>query len=163
MAQTTNFDTLVGVMEKVVSSTNWNLVIAPSYAPQAVDRHGNKAQWGGTVAAVYKVSDYVEVGPRLDYIGGEILVGDVVGTLKADVPLFGSVTVTPFGIGGAGYPLSGSVGSPIGIIGAGAKVKVDVWSWGELGFGGAVEKFTSIKGNVYSGGISINIHKKKKT
>lgn len=102
-------------------------------APFSTFSTGDKS-FGGGIALGYLATEAINPVLRLDYFAGQAFM--VSGNLQLQPPrrLLGKFPVVPFGIAGVGTPFSGSgatgvaPGTAIGIVGAGAALKLDFLS-----------------------------------
>lgn len=103
-------------------TTSSNLMVVPFATIQS-----DMKKFGGGVAGMYRLSDFVGTGLRLDYWGGEVWMPSLNLQLQAPLTLFGKLTVIPFGLTAIAVPISGKGydnGSTVGIIGAGLAVRL---------------------------------------
>ena len=104
------------------------VAVYPGFSPNLTLADGSESPWGAGVALLYPISPlspYVLVGGRFDWLADEFWAPSVDLTIQVPVKVFG-VSVTPFALGGAIYPIGGSqdnheVGA---IVGAGAYATV---------------------------------------
>lgn len=150
---------IIDFNQGVSGSSNLNVAVYPSYAPDLINADGKSDQWGFGAALTYSfrgdVGRYLFAGLRVDYLGGEFWAPSIAGGLKADVQLFGH-NVTPFAYTGAIVPLSGagSLDGEWGVI-YGTGLKTDVWKGklfgkdARVGIGAAIERWDNFDGPVY--------------
>jgi hypothetical protein len=117
--------------------TNWYFVPYVSYSP---DRVGSK--YGGGLAALYPVSDYVTTGLRVEYTGNTVKGISGTATLQYPLTLFGKVKVVPFAYAGVNFGLSGK--SYLGITIPG---EPDDTVGAVTGYGASVMLYRSASGN----------------
>ncbi len=133
------------VLQFLTVGSNWIV------APYAIYDAGTK-KTGGGVAGLYRVSDFVYTGLRLDYIGKELWMPSCQVQLQAPFRIMQKVEVIPFVTAGLATPLSGKGadnGSAVGIFGAGLAMKVSK----NVGVFYEVEEWTGFKGNQHRGGV----------
>lgn len=110
-------------------------------------------EWGATVALGYIVPGTEVISPmlRLDELGGDFYL--ISGQLRLQPPrqLMGKIPLIPFAMAGVGTPLGGAGpenGTAIGIVGAGAALKLDVlgdaWLWKHLDIVGDYEYWSGL-------------------
>lgn len=127
------------IIDFLSQGSNW--MVAP-YATYSTE----DSKIGGGVAALYKVTDFVATGLRLDYIGSKFWMPSCQFQLQAPFVLLGKLTVTPFTVAGLATPIGGggnNNGSAIGIFGAGASVAINK----KISIVADYEKWTDIPGH----------------
>lgn len=123
------------------TGSNWMIAPYGIYGPSS---HA----YGAGVCALYKVSDFIAPGIRLDYFNGSVVMPSGQFQLQAPLTLMGKLTVVPFVFSGIATPLAGKGkdnGSPIGMFGVGAAVRVS----SHFDIVLDVEKWTNFQGNQY--------------
>jgi hypothetical protein len=126
------------------SSTNW---MAATYGIAT-----SEGQYGGGVAAAFRLSDYVAPTLRLDYLDGRVWMPSADLQLQAPLTLFGKLTLVPFAFTGIATPIAGrgaDNGTVVGMFGAGGAVRLS----SHLDLVADVEKWTGFKGQQYRFGI----------
>lgn len=127
----------------LAKDTNWTVIGYASHARGLLDEQGNKSEWGGGIAALYPLNDYVRTGVRLQYFAGDFYMPSVNLQLQSSYKPFGLPLVfTPVAFTGLATPINGSqdngtIGSLFGI---GASLKYPLTQHREIGAGYAIEK-----------------------
>lgn len=151
---------LIGFAQGVGQAKSVTVAVYPGYAPSLVV-NGEKKQWCAGIAALYPVSEYSFAGIRLDYAGGQFWMPSCTVGVKADVQVLGH-NVTPFVIGGAIFPISGS-GDRDGQVGAiaGTGFTANIWQSEDtkksLNLFYAAEKWTLFDGVIHRPGVAFSI------
>ena len=111
-----------------LQQTNWTVAISPSYAPGLKNSTGKAQEFGGTLALMYPLSQYVLTGARLDFLGGDLFNPSIGATFQVPIKWFGPFNVTPFAVSGVSMPISGAAKAN-GVVGAiyGAGLKATLW------------------------------------
>ncbi len=159
---------VVAFVQGVSAERNLTISIAPSYAPNLINKDGVSDQWGACLALTYHpqgaVGQYTFAGIRLDYLGSEFWAPSINGGLKADVQLFG-INFTPLAYTGVSIPLAGAGedNGDVGII-AGGGVKTTLWNGllfgkaANLSVFAAAEKWSQFDGMIYHIGPALTIN-----
>jgi len=165
-AQTWTWSNMVRFASAASDAKSVTLALSPSYAPDLTVA-GKKAPWGVGAAAVYPVLTLGPVqtltGIRLDWLANQFFAPSVSATVQAPLILFNKVEVTPFGIGGAIFPLgqAGATDAVGAIYGGGLGIKVFSWERGgvkgAVSVGGGVERWTPYPGNIYRVGGAVTL------
>lgn len=122
--------------------------------PYGIVSTGNNGKYdaGGGVALAYSISQYAEMGMRVDYLNKAFYQGSFSGQLQVPINLFKKVTVVPFVLGGVAVPFGGGATDPAsvqGIAGAGMAVRLSA-HWDLIG---DIEKWSATPGQQYRFGI----------
>jgi hypothetical protein len=124
-------NTILAAVE--AGETNWFVIPYGLYAP------GLSHRFGGGIAGMYPLSQYVITGIRLDWVNGGFWMPSGNATIQLPVKVFSWLTVVPFTFAGVGVPVSGATvgsvtvpgsvprdnnGQPTAILGYGGAIKV---------------------------------------
>jgi hypothetical protein len=154
---------LISLAEGVNDAKAFSLAVYPGFAPD-IKVNGVKSQWGAGMAVLYPTTSLVPysfAGARLDYLGDQFWQPSVTLGFKADVLILGKYNVSPFTLGGAIFPLSGS--SQDGQVGAivGGGFTSCLWKSddGKRAFNVfyAVEKWTLFDGVIHRPGVAFSM------
>jgi hypothetical protein len=134
--------------ELLNTNQNWTFVPYASRAVGLVDDQGEEAEWGGGLAALYPLNNYVRGGFRMQYFAGEWFMPSVNVQLQSSYYLFGTkASWTPFVFTGLASPVGGSQdnGDVGALYGAGLSVKVPLNERWTVGCGYAVESWSNLR------------------
>lgn len=133
---------------EVGTATNWSFVAYASHAKGLLDSKGENAEWGGGIAALYPLNDYIRTGVRLQYFASDWFMPSVNVQLQSSYKLFGTAAVfTPIAFTGIASPVGGSPenGTVGTLFGAGASVVYPISSHWDVGAGYAIETWSNLK------------------
>ena len=151
---------LIALGQGVNDAKAFSVAIYPGFAPD-IKSSGVSSKWGAGIAALYPINPYSFAGLRLDYMGDQFWMPSCTVGLKADLTILGKFNVTPFTIGGAIFPLSGSSqdGSVGAIVGAGFTSCLWKSDDGKRAFNVfyAVEKWTLFQGVIHRPGVAFSM------
>ena len=161
-AETTNSvrSELISLAQGVNAARGISIAVYPGFAPD-IKSAGVSSSWGAGVAALYPINDYSFAGVRLDYLGDQFWMPSCTVGLKADLTLLGKYTITPFTVGGAIFPVSGSTqdGGVGAIVGGGFTSCLWKSTDGRRAFNVfyAVEKWTLFSGVIHRPGVAFSM------
>lgn len=142
--QQTAVDKAINALD--IGITNYSVDLYGTYAPSAP---AGSSKWGGGIMGMYDFNQNAAAGIGLDWLGGFSLVSanlqlqapfhlsTLVPSL-ANIPVIGTMIITPIGIAGVGTPYSGNGhfnGSPMAIVDAGGAVQFGHVLGGQLNAG----------------------------
>lgn len=84
-------------------------------------------EWGGGVAAGYRLNDFIVPFMRIDFMPTQVIVPSATAQLQLPVKILDTLTLTPFGYSGIATAISGrgaQNGELIGIFGTGLAVRL---------------------------------------
>lgn len=141
-------DFLATNQELLATNKQWCFVPYLSRAKGLLDDRGRDAEWGGGLAVLYPLNNYLRGGFRCQYFAGEFFLPSVNMQLQSSYNLFGSKAVwTPMLGVGVAMPLAGSAQN--GDIGtlylAGLSIKYPITDKWEIGAGYAIETWSNLK------------------
>jgi hypothetical protein len=146
IARVLNF--LATNQELLATNRHWTFVPYVSHADGLVDSQGKDAAWGGGVAALYPLNDYLRGGFRMQYFAGEWFMPSVNVQLQSSYYLFGTkASWTPFVFTGLATPIKGSAenGDVAALYGIGLSVKVPITDRWAIGGGYAIENWSNLR------------------
>jgi len=143
-------DFLATNQELLETNKNWTFVPYLSHAKGLKDAQGDKAEWGGGLAVLYPLNDYLKGGFRGQYFAGTWFMPSVNIQLSSSHYLFGTKAVwTPLLGTGLSVPISGS--SDNGTVGtlflAGLSLKYPITDRLTIGVGYGWETWSNLKVN----------------
>lgn len=141
-------DFLATNQELLSTNKHWTFVPYASHAKGLLDSQGKDASWGGGIAALYPLNDYLRGGFRAQYFAGEWFMPSVNVQLQSSYYLFGSkASWTPFIFTGLATPIKGSSNNgDIGALyGLGFSVKVPLNEKWSVGGGYAIENWSNLR------------------
>lgn len=151
---------LINLAQGVNEARSISVAAYPGFAPD-IKVNGVSSKWGAGVAALYPINAYSFAGVRLDYLGDQFWMPSCTVGLKADLTILGKYNVTPFTIGGAIFPLSGSTqdGQVGAIVGGGFTSCLWKSEDGKRAFNVfyAVEKWTLFQGVIHRPGVAFSM------
>lgn len=146
LARVLNF--LATNQELLSTNRHWTFVPYVSHAEGLLDSQGKDASWGGGVAALYPLTDYLRGGFRMQYFAGEWFMPSVNVQLQSSYYLFGTkASWTPFVFTGLASPIGGSQenGDVGALYGIGLSVKVPINERWSVGGGYAIENWSNLR------------------
>lgn len=134
--------------ELLNTNRNWIFVPYASHAEGLLDSQGEDASWGGGVAALYPLNNYLRGGFRMQYFAGEWFMPSVNVQIQSSYKIFGSrASWTPFVFTGIATPIGGSSenGEIGALYGAGLSIKFPLGDKWEIGGGYAIESWSNLR------------------
>jgi len=141
-------DFLATHQDLLSTNRHWTFVPYASHAKGLLDAQGKDASWGGGLAALYPLTDYIRGGFRMQYFAGEWFMPSVNVQLQSSYHLFGSrASWTPFVFTGLASPIGGSAdnGTVGALYGLGASVKIPLTEKWSVGLGYAIENWSNLR------------------
>lgn len=140
-------DFLATNQELLETNKQWSFVPYLSRAEGLKDSTGDDAEWGGGLAILYPINDYIKGGVRGQYFAGQWFMPSVNIQLASSYHLAGTKAVlTPMLGAGIASPIGGSTenGEVGSLYLAGLSLKYPISDKWTIGFGYAVETWSNL-------------------